>query len=122
MAHAFVSRKPKDIVFADDLKIEWRDGLVAHYPFFYLRDACPCAGCVDEISGKKTLDPSSIPSDIHIQKAEYVGNYALRITWSDGHDTGLYSFRILREAFDEALESDGSEKGGDDLGPHPQKV
>jgi len=117
MALAFVKRKPKDIVFADDLTIEWRDGLVAHYPLFYLRDSCPCAGCVDEVSGKKTLDPATIPSDIHIQKAEYVGNYALRITWSDGHDTGLYAFRALRDAFDEALE-----QGGDVTGPHPHQV
>jgi DUF971 family protein len=34
--------------------------------------------------------------------AELVGNYALRIQWSDGHDTGLYTWKYLRE-LDELL-------------------
>jgi len=104
MATKLAQRKPKDIVFGEDLAIEWRDGTVAHYPYFSLRDACPCASCVDELSGQKVLDPKSIPQDIHIVNAEYVGNYAIRVTWSDGHDTGIYSFRYLREFFDLAQE------------------
>jgi ATP-binding protein involved in chromosome partitioning len=52
---------------------------------------------VDEITGQKTLDSSSIAKDIHAQSCEYVGNYAIRIHWSDGHDTGLYNFKLLRE-------------------------
>ena len=44
-------------------------------------------------------------------KADYVGNYALRITWSDGHDTGIYAFRFLRELLELALER-GPEPGG----------
>lgn len=104
-------RRPRDVVFADDLTVEWRDGMVAHYPFFYLRDVCPCASCVDEITGKKVLDPKIIPDDIHIVNAQYVGNYALRLTWSDNHDTGLYSFRFLREALELALEQGSSLEG-----------
>lgn len=111
MALAIAKRKPKDIVYAEDLTIEWRDGVVAHYPFFYLRDMCPCASCIDEMSGQKTLDSKTIPADIHVAKAEYVGNYALRINWSDGHDTGIYSFSTLREAFELATQ-DGPTPGG----------
>lgn len=111
MPNNIVNRKPRDVVFADDLTVEWRDGMIAHYPFFYLRDVCPCASCVDEISGKKVLDSNNIPEDIHIVNAQYVGNYALRVTWSDNHDTGLYSFRFLREALDLALEQGGSPEG-----------
>jgi ATP-binding protein involved in chromosome partitioning len=96
--------KPKDIVFADDLAVEWRDGTTTHYPFFALRDACPCAGCVDELSGRKTLDPKSIPVNIHIRKCEYVGNYAIRIDWSDGHNSGIYTFRFLRDLSELKLE------------------
>jgi DUF971 family protein len=113
MALALNKRRPKDIVYADDLTIEWRDGIVAHYPFLFLRDVCPCAGCVNEITGEKMLDPKQIPPDIHIRKADYVGNYALRITWSDGHDTGIYSFRYLRDVLDMALE-----QGARPEGPH----
>ncbi|MCH8842383.1 MAG: DUF971 domain-containing protein [SAR324 cluster bacterium] len=48
MATSIGRRKPKDVVFGDDLTIEWRDGEVSHYPFFGLRDVCPCAGCVHQ--------------------------------------------------------------------------
>ena len=85
------------ILLADNLYILWRDGHESRYDFFALRDACPCASCIDEITGQKTLDPSSIPKDIHALSCEYVGNYAIRIRWSDGHDTGLYNFKLLRE-------------------------
>ena len=93
-------RKPKDIVYADDLTIEWKDGAVTKFPFFELRNSCPCAACVDELTGRKTLDPKSIPANIHILKCEYVGNYAIRIDWSDGHNSGIYSFRFLRDMYD----------------------
>ena len=111
MALGIAKRKPRDVVYAEDLTIEWRDGLVAHYPFFFLRDVCPCASCIDEISGEKVLDPKKIPEDIFIRQADYVGNYALRITWSDGHDTGIYAFRFLRELFDLAMEGDADKSG-----------
>jgi ATP-binding protein involved in chromosome partitioning len=52
---------------------------------------------VDELTGKKVLDPKSIPANIHIRKCEYVGNYAIRIDWSDGHNSGIYAFRFLRD-------------------------
>jgi DUF971 family protein len=42
-----------------------------------------------------------------------VGNYALRIVWSDGHDSGIFSFRYLRDLLDDALE-----RGGGADGPH----
>ena len=85
------------ILLADDLYILWRDGHESRYDFFALRDACPCASCIDEITGQKTLDTSNIAKDIHALSCEYVGNYAIRIRWSDGHDTGLYNFKLLRE-------------------------
>lgn len=111
MALDLARRKPKDILYGEDLTIEWSDGVVAHYPFFYLRDVCPCAGCVDEISGEKVLDPKAIPKDIHVRNAEYVGNYALRLDWSDGHNTGIYTFRFLRQLYDDAIEKGGTPGG-----------
>lgn len=105
--------KPRDVVYADELKVEWRDGVVSLYPFFALRDACPCASCIDELTGEKVLDPTTIDSAVHIANAEYVGNYALRFDWSDGHNSGIYSFRFLRQFYDMAQES-----GGFPGGPH----
>lgn len=104
MANPLARRKPRDIQYGEDLTVEWKDGTVSRYPFRTLRDHCPCAACVDELTGRKTLDPERIPADIHIARAEYVGHYALRVDWSDGHNTGIYSFRLLRELADRAAE------------------
>ena len=59
--------------------------------------ACACARCVDEWSGAATLDPSTVPADVHPLQIRNVGRYAIQIDWSDGHDSGIYPFRRLRE-------------------------
>lgn len=96
MAQSLKRRKPETILIRNDLYVLWKDGHESHYPFFMLRDACPCASCIDEITGEKRLKSSDIPPNIRIRSSDYVGNYALRINWSDGHNTGLYSFKFLR--------------------------
>lgn len=60
-----------------------------------LRFACPCASCVDEITGKRTLKRESVREDVRPLKVEPVGRYAVAIRWSDGHSTGMYSFDRL---------------------------
>ena len=97
-------RKPEKILLQDDLYILWRDGRESHYKFHDLRCACPCASCVSELTGERVLKPESVPKHVHASGSEYVGNYALRIHWSDGHNTGLYNFKHLR-ALDEARTS-----------------
>lgn len=62
-----------------------------------LRIECPCAGCVDELTGRRILRPDSVPADIRPLEISYVGRYALSFRWSDGHDTGIFPFRFLRE-------------------------
>jgi len=79
------------------LHVSWTDGAAHKYPFVFLRSECQCAACVHEITGERILDVESIPADIHVEKLELRGNYAMRITWSDGHDTGLYTWEFLRE-------------------------
>lgn len=80
----------------DGLRIEWdQNGHQALYPARYLRLACPCAGCVEEMSGRPLLDPAMIPPDIRPLSVALVGAYALRIDWSDGHSTGIYTFEQL---------------------------
>ncbi|MCP4189761.1 MAG: DUF971 domain-containing protein [Planctomycetaceae bacterium] len=79
------------------LTISWPDGHEWSYPCKYLRESCRCAQCVHEITGELLLDPDSIPASIRIDGAKLVGNYALKIIWSDGHDTGLYTWSRLRE-------------------------
>ena len=79
------------------LRILWPGGTEVTIPFVQLRDACPCAECVDEATGKKILELATIPADVRPEEIVPVGNYAVQIRWSDGHSTGLYSWRTLRD-------------------------
>jgi DUF971 family protein len=56
-----------------------------------------CASCVDECTGVRKILPGSIPASLERVRVAPVGNYALHFGWSDGHDTGIYSFEYLRE-------------------------
>lgn len=78
------------------MKIRWQDGHESVYPARELRLACPCAGCVDEVTGKLRLIASSVPQNVHPLKIDLVGRYAISIQWSDGHNTGIYAFDRLR--------------------------
>ncbi len=79
------------------LAIRWLDGHVSTYEPRYLRLQCPCAQCVEEMSGRPLLDPASVPEDVYPLEIRYVGRYALAFHWSDAHATGIYPFDLLRE-------------------------
>lgn len=79
------------------LEIRWQDGHTSVYEPRFLRLNCPCAGCVDEMTGIRTLNPDIIPEGIYPTAIHHVGRYALQFVWSDGHDTGFFSFETLRE-------------------------
>jgi len=79
------------------VEIEWSDGAVSVYTPAELRGLCPCAQCVDEISGRRTNDPASVPSDLRQSDLHMIGNYAISMRFSDGHHTGIYTFPYLRE-------------------------
>ena len=83
---------------AQTLTILWADGHTSVFPLHGLRRACPCAQCRGhggtrpgpEVFGEP---PERMWTDV---RAETVGTYALRLTWDDGHDTGLYRWERLR--------------------------
>jgi DUF971 family protein len=79
------------------LRIAWKDGRVAEYEPRELRLLCPCAGCVDEMTGIRTLRPEMVDAGVYPTAIHYVGRYALQFVWSDGHSTGIYTFEYLRE-------------------------
>ncbi len=87
-----------DLTERQELAILWPGGERAVVPSKRLRDLCPCASCVEEGTGRKLLDPATIPDDVRPTSIQPVGNYAIQIFWSDGHSTGLYTWRALREA------------------------
>lgn len=93
------NQRPEKVEPTEDgerLRIVWRDGHVSEYRPRALRLACPCAGCVDEFTGKPILNPAAVPSDINPVSIDYIGRYALKFTWPDGHDTGMYPWDLLR--------------------------
>jgi DUF971 family protein len=85
------------------LAIRWSDGQTRHYGVGELRGACPCATCREK---RAAPAPSSLALPVlsaaearplRIQDMQPVGNYAYSIQFSDGHDTGIYTFELLRE-------------------------
>jgi DUF971 family protein len=83
----------------DGLRIEWdQAGHEGFYPARALRLACPCAACVEEMSGVPLLDPARVPSDIRPVTVALVGAYGLKVQWSDGHGTGIYTFQRLLQS------------------------
>lgn len=91
--------RPRHVEPTEDgsrLRIIWRDGHTSEYRPRALRLACPCAGCVEEMTGRPLLNPAAVPGDVMPHAIHYVGRYALRFVWSDGHDTGIYPWDLLR--------------------------
>jgi DUF971 family protein len=52
---------------------------------------------VNEWTGQRTLKPEVISDELEINDLTIVGRYALNFRWSDGHETGIYSFQYLRD-------------------------
>ena len=92
--------QPKVITKSDPtrLRIEWSDEAETEFSARELRNLCPCANCVDEHTGRQRYDRSSTPAEIETRHVSLVGHYALAIGFSDGHDTGIFTYRQLRAA------------------------
>ena len=78
------------------LSIQWMDGSASILAPRLLRIRCPCARCVDEMTGQRILRPEDVAEDVYPVAIHYVGRYALQFVWSDGHSTGIYPFDYLR--------------------------
>jgi DUF971 family protein len=74
------------------MEITWADGYKSVLSHEILRGYCPCAHCQGH-GGTLQFVPGG---NLEIREIEQVGNYALRFTWGDGHDSGIYTFRNLR--------------------------
>ena len=88
------------------IEIDWKDGHHSSYSIGYLRDECPCATCTGAhgTAPQKTSYSKSAPDpfpmfkpNLKMNDVEPVGNYAIKIYWSDGHSSGIYSFDYLRQ-------------------------
>ena len=75
------------------VRFRWEDGHEAKYPYEYLRGHCPCASCQGHFEPQKF----NLVRGASLGRVELVGNYAFNLIWADGHDTGIYQFRRLRD-------------------------
>lgn len=80
------------------LEIDWADGVTTAYRYEFLRWKCPCAECAGEMGmpGRLQFVEALTPDQYRLASIEGVGLYAIRPTWGDGHDTGLFTLRVLR--------------------------
>ncbi len=77
--------------------ITFDDGLICTFGVAELRAACPCATCRGFRERHELAWPRPGQSDmITIRDAEFSGAWGISITWSDGHDTGIYAWSNLR--------------------------
>ena len=100
-----MNTRPTDLQIVEDnaLIIKWNDGQQRRYSFRELRDACPCATCCEKRTGEQQ-PPTLLPvlsateaEPLRIEGMKPVGSYAYTIAFSDGHDTGIFSFDLLQQ-------------------------
>jgi DUF971 family protein len=107
--------QPRHIDLKKDrgLTIEWTDGTTSYYSIAYLRKMSPSAE-MRELREKLDRNPLTVlpaamanrTGPLVAESAELVGNYALKIHFSDGHQTGIYSWEYLR-SIDPAAQKPG---------------
>ncbi|MBX7058976.1 MAG: DUF971 domain-containing protein [Leptospirales bacterium] len=96
-----LSTLPDQIDFdAQDLHIRWKDGKECRLGLLALRRNCPCAVCRGGHEADARPTTGGIES-IALLSWKKVGRYALQLNWSDGHDTGIYTYDHLRERCNE---------------------
>ena len=82
------------------LRVTWDDGNVSEYAWEPLRRACMCAYCHGEgaYQGEVNDDTRFTEEQTTLKEVFPVGRYGLTPSWGDGHDTGIYTFKMLRRA------------------------
>ncbi len=88
---------PKKISMSDNdsVVIEWNNGKVSEINKYLLRKSCPCALCEVERDDNHHDYNLFRGNKTEIVDFEVVGQHAIRVTWKDGHNTGMYEFNYL---------------------------
>ncbi|HEV2690735.1 MAG TPA: DUF971 domain-containing protein [Bryobacteraceae bacterium] len=103
-----IQAQPEHIAISKSkgIQIDWKDGHTSKYSLALLRDECPCASCTGAHGTEPQRTDHSAPQTgafpmfkptLKMLEVEEVGHYAFRIGWSDGHNTGIYSYDHLRK-------------------------
>jgi DUF971 family protein len=77
-------------------QIVWNDGTTGLYRLSDLQKNCPCAGCVDEFTGQRIAPSQSVDENVRAINIQSVGRYALKIKFTSGCSTGIYSYQTLK--------------------------
>jgi len=96
--------QPSKLKLVDEkqLYIEWEDKSGTILSLHKMRALCPCATCsTSRLSQSKSYIPILLTNQIQVAKLEVVGNYAIKIEWKDGHNTGIYEYSSLMRYVDE---------------------
>ena len=80
----------------DHIAITWADGKTSVFRMDFLRAKCPCANCIDELTGVVMVQYEAV-KNTRIKRMDQVGTYAFSITFTDNHSTGIFTYRKLRE-------------------------
>ncbi|MGA7722620.1 MAG: DUF971 domain-containing protein [Ignavibacteriaceae bacterium] len=79
------------------LEIKWDDNGNSKIELGFLRRFCPCATCSEQRENQsENYIPLYFADQIKVKNIYEVGNYAIGITWQDGHNTGIYEFPYLK--------------------------
>lgn len=120
-----MSQAPRHIDIKRDrgMTVQWADGSGSYYSAAYLRRMSPSAD-VRELRRAMSRNPLTVLPDLggvggalEIEGAELVGHYAIRIRFSDGHSTGIYTWEYLREIDPNSASGEGP-ISGDPTAPH----
>ncbi len=83
-----------------ELTFTWGDGATCTLTLKFLREECPCASCKGEVILGKVYKPMTLPTYTEgmyeLTAIETVGNYAMQVSWKDGHSTGIYTWEYLK--------------------------
>lgn len=89
--------KTEEVVLDETgIYMKWNDGHRSYYPYRYLRGQCCCAGCVEEMTGRRRVGEEDVREDVYAADWMQIGRYAIQFLWSDTHDSGIYPFDLLR--------------------------
>lgn len=102
---------PKKIKLINQAKLSiiWEDDTESEIPVPELRRYCPCATCIEERESQSANYFALYTKDQQtVLSIQPVGNYAISLTWKDGHSTGIYDFTLLKNLSDRFSVSDAS--------------
>jgi len=82
---------------AKQVTLSWPEGTKTTVANSSLRASCRCAMCVEEATGRQLLKKENIRADIKAEEVSVLGNYAIAVKWSDGHTSGIYPYKRIKE-------------------------